>query len=326
MTYYVYSNRCQPLSLLIEKEIKWLADAIQPDDKIIIGIVNPSPSCVDPNDKANTWTRFKEAYNPLNYWERYCMLDSFLKTSGLSEKVAAIVPLARPSVNMKLASNYLPENRIMCLPIEQQSNDEDMKREGMESQREKVFEIPAYTFPDNVDIISPELIFCLMGIGNEKWKSLVSKDVLAYLEKRNIVNRVAAKMTHDVACNTLSKIYMRTVKEDDKIIIANLLRGYRIRNVPNDPKRVTPFEHNDEFTQERCDLSRDLLALRQEISRDLPSESKAPATHRKFGLVMTQLSEYAALLESNSTVNVKKIQEIRRYYEKGKEQWHQEKN
>lgn len=326
MTYYVYSNRCQPLSLLIEKEIKWLTDAIQPDDKIIIGIVNPSPSNVDPNDKANTWTRFKEVYNPLSYWERYYMLDSFLKSSGLSEKVAAIVPLARPSVNMKLASNYLPENRIMCLPIEQQSNEEDVKREGMESQGEKIFEIPAYTFPDNVDIISPELIFCMMGIGNEKWKSLVSKDVLAYLENKNIVNRVAAKMTCNVARNTLSKIYMRTVKEDDKIIIANLLRGYHIRNVPNDPKRVTSLEHNDEFTQEWCNLSRDLLALRQEILRDLPSESKAPTTHGKFSLVMTKLSEYAALLESDSAVNVEKIQEIRRYYEEGKEQWQQEKN
>lgn len=326
MKYYVYSNRCQPLSLLIEKEIEWLADAIQPNDKIIIGIVNPSPSCVDPNDKANTWTRFKEEYNPLNYWERYRMLDSFLKTFGLSEKVAAIVPLARPSVNMKLASNYLPENRIMCLPIEQQSNEEDMKREGMESQDEKVFEIPAYTFTDNVDIISPELIFCLMGIGNEKWKSLVSKDVLAYLDKRNIVNRVAAKMTYEFACNTLSKIYMRTVKEDDKIIIANLLRGYGIRNVPNNPKRVTPFEHNDEFTQERRDLGSDLLALRQEILRDLPSESKAPTTHRKLSLLINNLREYAALLESNSAVSAEKIQEIRRYYEEGKEQWHQEKN
>lgn len=326
MKYYVYSNRCQPLSLLIEKEIKWLAEVIQPNDKIIIGIVNPSPSCIDPNDKAIIWTRFKEAYNPLNYWERYCMLDSFLKTFGLSEKVAAIVPLARPSVNMKLASNYLPENRIMCLPIEQQSNEEDMKREGMESQGEKVFEIPAYTFNDNVDIISPELIFCLMGIGNDKWKSLVSKDVLDYLDKRNIVNRVAAKMTYDFACDTLSKIYMRTVKEDDKIIIANLLQGYRIKNVPNNPKRVTPFEHNDEFTQERCDLKSDLLALRQEILRDLPRESEAPAAYRNFRSVMDQLSKYATMLESNSDVNVEKIQEIRQYYEKGKEQWHQEKN
>ncbi|MDE5772439.1 MAG: hypothetical protein K2I06_12575 [Ruminococcus sp.] len=326
MKYYVYSNRCQPLSLLIEKEIKWLADTIQPDDKIIIGIVNPSPSCVDPNDKANTWTRFKEEYNPLNYWERYCMLDSFLTTSGLSEKVTAIVPLARPSTNMKLASNYLPKNRIMCLPIEQQSTEEDMKREGMKRQSEEIFEIPAFTFPDNVDIISPELIFCLMGIGNEKWKSLVSKDVLAYLEELDIVNRVAAKMTRFVARETLSKIYMRTVKEEDKIIIASLLRGYRISNVPNDPKRVTPFEHNDEFTQERCDLSRDLLALRQEILSDLPSKSKAPATYEKFSLVITKLSEYAVLLESDRAVNVEKIQEIRQYYEEGKEQWHQEKN
>lgn len=326
MKYYVYSNRCQPLSLLIEKEIKWLAGAIKSDDKIIIGIVNPNPSCIDPNDKANTWTRFKEAYNPLNYWERYYMLDSFLKTSGLSKKVAAIVPLARPSVNMKLASNYLPENRIMCLPIEQQSNEEDMKREGMESQGEEIFEIPAHTFTDNVDIISPELIFCLMGIRNEKWKSLVSKDVLAYLEKRNIFNRVAAKMTYDVACDTLSKIYMRTVKEDDKIIIAKLLQGYHIRNVPNVPKGVTPFKHNDEFAQKWCDLSRDLLSLRQEISRDLPSERMAPDTHREFSLIMTKLSEYATLLESNSDVSMEKIQEIRRYYEEGKERWHQERN
>lgn len=213
----------------------------------------------------------------------------------------------------------------MCLPIEQQSNEEDMKREGMESQGEEIFEIPAYSFPDNLDIISPELIFCLMGIGNEQWRSLVSKDVLAYLENHNIVNRVAAKMTRNVARKTLSKIYMRTVKEDDKIIIANLLRGYQIENVPSNPIRVPTFEHNDEFTQERRDLSLDLLALRQEISRDLPNKSKAPTVYGKFRSIMTTLREYATLLDSNCDINAKKIQEIRRYYEESKEQWHQEK-
>ena len=89
MKYYVYNSRCQPLSLLIEKEIQWLADKIDPDDKIIIGIVNPSPSNVDSRDLANSWTRFKPEYNPLNYWERYCMISSFLESSGLSEKVEA---------------------------------------------------------------------------------------------------------------------------------------------------------------------------------------------------------------------------------------------
>lgn len=326
MKYYVYSNRCQPLSLLIEKEIKWLADTIEPDDKIIIGIVNPSPTYVDANDKANTWTRFKPEYNPLNYWERHYMLMSFLTESNLFEKVAAIVPLPRPSTNMKRASNYLPENRIMCLPIEQQSTEEDMKREGMENQGEEIFEIPAYTFPDNVDIISPEFIFCLMGIGNEKWKSLVSKDVLAYLEELNIINRVAARMTRKLACDTLSKIYKRTVKDEDKIIIANLLQGYHIKGVPENLQRIHHYERNNGFHQERSNLSQDLLALRQEISRNLPSKSKAPTTHEKYSSAMNKLSGYITQLDSEDVVNVAQIEEIKRYYDEVKEQWHQEKN
>lgn len=323
MNYYVFSNRCQPLSLLIEEEIKWLAERIKPDDKIIIGIVNPTPSCIDPNDKGNVWTRFKEEYNPLNYWERYCMLTSFLKRSALSEKVEAIVPLARPSVNMKLAANFLPKNRIMCLPIEQQSVEEDMKREGMELQKEIVFDIPAYEFPNNLDIISPELIFCLMGIGNNQWKELVSKDVLDYLERQDIVQRVAAKMSRKVARETLSKIYKRTVKDDDKNIIAGLLHGYAI---PNVPKGAPPFVRNDKFMQVCTDLIVDLKDLRREITKDMPLAEKAPDAHKFFSSAKDQLSSYVKKLESDSSINENDIQDIKQYYEVIKEKWRQEKN
>ncbi len=214
----------------------------------------------------------------------------------------------------------------MCLPIEQQSYEEDVKRQGLENQGESVYEIPAYTFPDNVDIISPELIFCLMGIGSEKWKKMVSEDVLACLEELNIINRVAARMTRNVARDTLSKIYKRTVKDEDKIIIANLLRGYHIKGVPENPERVIPFEHNNAFVQERCNLIHDLSALRQEISRNLPKESMAPTAHRNFSSAMNKLSEYVTQLDSSGVVSVEQMQEIRRYFEEVKEQWNQEKN
>lgn len=326
MKYYVYNSRCQPLSLLIEKEIQWLADTIGPDDKIIIGIVNPSPASADPNDRPATWARFKEAYNPLSYWERYCMIASFLKSSGLSEKVEAIVPLARPSTNMQLASNYLPdkEKRIMCLPIAQQSYEEDEKYYGLTSQRETVFKIPSFEFPDGLDIISPELIFCLMGIGNDKWKKLVSNDVLEYLLSRNIVNRVVGKMTYEFACDTLAKIYLRTVKADDKIIIANLLLGYDIQGVPKNPRSLVLDDYNEVPPKSWLDLSNDLFTLQQEISRDLPSEEEAPNTYRTFDPAKQKLSEYLVMINSRKATSMEQYQEIRDYHAEVKAKWNQQ--
>jgi hypothetical protein len=325
MKYYVYNSRCQPLSLLIEKEIQWLADAIAPEDRIIIGIVNPSPTTADPNDRPTTWARFKEAYNPLSYWERYCMIASFLKKSGLSEKVEAIVPLARPSTNMRHASNYLPDRnqRIMCLPIAQQSYEEDMKYEGMVDQGEEVFKIPSYTFPDGLDIISPELIFCLMGIGNDKWKQLVSKDVLGYLLSRNIFNRVVSKMTYRFASETLAKIYLRTVKADDKVIIADLLQGYHIEGVPDQPKPLEPSEGEKVRPEELSALEIDLKELQQEISRDLPSQDEAPEAYVVFDAVKKKISEYLLLISSDKNIDMQKYQKISDYYKEVKAKWQQ---
>lgn len=319
MKYYVYNSRCQPLSLLIEEEIRWLADKIDPDDKIIIGIVNPSPSNVDSRDLANSWTRFKPEYNPLNYWERYCMISSFLESSGLSEKVEAIVPLARPSTNMHLASNYLPEkeNRIMCLPIAQQSIEEDMKHTGMKNQGEEVFIIPSHTFPGGLDIISPELIFCLMRIGNTKWKTLVSQTVADYLEDHDISNRVVSNMKRDIARETLSKIYLRTVKEDDKRIIAKLLQGDRIKGVPSlestgvvmvAPKKLWVLEG-------------DLKALQETLSHELPSEEEAPETYAIFAPAKQQIIEYRKLISSCKEMDNEKFQEINQYLKGVKAEW-----
>ena len=157
---YIYSGRLQPLSKLNEREILWICNNIKKDDK------------------ASTWTRFREEFNPLTYWERYEIISDFIKRQELTDKISAIVPLPRPSINMKKAVNYLPDDRVMLLSIIRYSEEEDNKELGMTSQGETVKKIPAYTFGKDNTIISPELIFCLMAIENDRWKELVSYKVL----------------------------------------------------------------------------------------------------------------------------------------------------
>lgn len=321
MKYYVYNSRCQPLNNLIQAEIKWLADHIEPDDKIIIGIVNPFPSKIDPDDRADDTTRFDPKYNPLSYWERYEMLDSFVKVSGLSEKVAAIVPMPRPSVNMKSASNYLPERdkRKMCLSCAQQSETEDNKRRGMENQGEEIEPIPSYEFPDSLDIISPELIFCMMRIGNTRWTELVSEDVASYLDEHDILDRVAGTMKQKDAKEDLKKIYRRAAKADDKDKIGELLQGCGIIGVPEVNKKTS--RKNPQKLQE---LYGDLIFLREEIRKGLPSCEVAPKTNKKFTLAIEELDGYVKEIDSGK-VDESRMHEINECYCKVKESWKQEK-
>lgn len=326
MKYYVYNSRCQPLNNLIQAEIKWLADNIEPDDKIIIGIVNPYPENIDPGDNADTTTRFDIKYNPLSYWERHEMIASFLEKSGLFQKVAAIVPMPRPSTNMSAASNYLPERdmRWMCLSRAQQSETEDNKRRGMERQGEQVKEIPSYTFPDSLDIISPELIFCLMRIGNPRWTDLVSADVANYLEDHDVSDRVSGNMKQRDAKEDLSKIYLRALKADDKEKIGKLLQGYGIRGVPQMSSSFSK-KTSKGTTQELQNLYSDIESLRQSIVDALPEKDDAPDTYKYFSIAINELSAYQSEISSDN-VNAKRMQEIRHSYNKVKQAWQKEKN
>lgn len=244
---YIYSGRLQPLSKLNEREILWICNNIKKDDKVIIGIVNPNPLFIDKDDKASTWTRFREEFNPLTYWERYEIISDFIKRQELTDKISAIVPLPRPSINMKKAVNYLPDDRVMLLSIIRYSEEEDNKELGMTSQGETVKKIPAYTFGKDNTIISPELIFCLMAIENDRWKELVSYDVYTYLKSINIKNRIFAKLTSNEAKNTIKKIYRRTGNDDEKMAIYEIIKN-DFPDIPAPKQRNKKYKIGVTFT------------------------------------------------------------------------------
>ena len=294
--YYVYTSRFQPLNLLIEEELKWLSTNIKQDDKIIIGIVNPNPQLADPGDKADTWTRFKIQYNPMSYWERYCMISSFLRANeALKEKVEMICPLPRPSVNIKGASNYLPSaaDRVMCLQISQDNDQEDQKRRGLEKQGETIFEIPSYTFQPSLTLISPELLCCLMALGSQEWDKFVSLDTKKYLEDLEIPDRVLHCFTRKEAKRVLKRIYNRESTSSEQAVlfpICNIL----VTGIEKPIIRIT------ELPSSVTDLINNMQNLVLEINNELiHMKSKAPKSYETFKGKKEELLQTIEKLKNN---------------------------
>lgn len=294
--YYVYTGRLQPLSLLNEEELKWLCNNIQKEDYIIIGIVNPNPKFPDSSDMAESWTRFKIEFNPLTYWERHTIVSEFVKKNNLENKISAILPLPRPSVDMSRAANFLPAERIMCLSIVHDNDEEENKKIGMEKQGEKIRTIPAYSFDKKLTIISPELIFCLMASGSDFWKNLLSNDVCNYLESINIKNRVVANLYYEQAIKKIEKIYRGTSDYDEKKFIYDIIKG-SINNLPM-PVHMQNIEPK---------LKRDIQLLKQLIynliicmKNELPSLcSDAPRQYKSFCNDLSELEQLYNLIDNN---------------------------
>ncbi len=287
--YYVYSLRCQPFNLLNQEELKWLVNNIPESDQIIVGIVNPHPNYIDTADKATTWTRFKIEYNPLNYWERFCMVKNFIDKSNYKDKIAGITPLPRPSTNMEKARNYLPSDYTMCLSIVHNSEQEEMKEYGLKSQGETNIKIiPAYTFSKNITIISPELICCLMAIDGDDWKELVSDDVRNYLVDNNVSAR-AKCMKRGYALNVLKTIYNRTTNDEEKIILFGILNKY-IDDI--NPPSIIPVSHQNPKESDIDALIISIEELHKDLSLELPSLIEdAPKQFELFSSYQCELYE-----------------------------------
>ena len=220
--YYVYTSRFQPLNLLNVEELKWLAHNIEEQDRIIIGIVNPNPQLADPGDNADSWTRFKRNYNPLNYWERYSLINEYLLGDELlKNKIIMICPLPRPSVNMLSASNYLPphDERMMCLQVSQDNDQEDQKHSGLERQGERIFEIPSFEFDASLTMISPELICCLVALGSENWIDFVPESNKNSLKRMGFIDRVRLVFPSRDAKRILRRIYNRECTSSEQQIL-----------------------------------------------------------------------------------------------------------
>lgn len=219
MIYYIYNTRFQPFNNENYEELKWLINKIKDDgnkDKIILGIVNPSPNSTDPRDYPMSWKRFRIHFNPLNYWQRYRVINIIVDKLGCREQIAGIVPMSRPSVNMEGASNYLPDKceRRICVPRILNDELEETKIEGLINQEESYLEIPAYNFDAKNRIISPELITCLIALRCEKWVEFVPECIRDYLRDSVKIEMIIRKnFQYDEAEDELKKIYKHMKEE-----------------------------------------------------------------------------------------------------------------
>lgn len=104
--YEIFTGRFQPFHIGHYLTVKHLAEIS--DRKIVIGIVNPDPAHPIAGDQQKDWHRFEKSMNPLNFWERQKLIWLALADSEFKQKVEAVVPIARPSVNMGRANQFLP--------------------------------------------------------------------------------------------------------------------------------------------------------------------------------------------------------------------------
>ncbi len=228
--YYVYCFRCQPLSKLNEFEIIQLSKTIKQEDKIIIGIINPNPNAISSQDAPTQWRRLLKVFNPLSYWERYNIVRQFIDRANLSDKIVAIVPLLRPSLNMDFNSNYLSEKseRIMCVCKIYENVEYEQKYDGLVSQGENV-----YVIKTNCQwlekIFSPELFFGLMGSNDDRWELFIDNEVKEYLNNIKISRRVLKAFEEDETHTPISgimKAYNNITNINDKNIFFNEFKKY----------------------------------------------------------------------------------------------------
>ena len=317
--YYVYNGRFQPFSLLNEAELDWLVENTNAEDKIIVGIVNPTPTFIDASENADSWVRFKLEYNPLSYWERYEQIKAYIDKKGIADKVCAITPLPRPSKNMVAAMNYLPpkDKRVICLPIVHDSELEEEKREGLVRQGEDPMIIPSETFGAALTIISPELIFCLMAINNDGWENLVSTEVREHLISLNVERRLPERgLSREKAIATLRKIYKRTSNSMEALLLYNIL--YRDITDIDRPKEKT--EAIRERTQRVEQLRRIIHNLLDEIETEITALRRdAPNQYRIFSESLVLLYRYDLMLEG--TPSDEQLDKISLDVEDIKEKW-----
>ncbi len=239
MSYYVYHTRFQPLTKLHEKELSFLANYIDKNDKIIIGIVNYYPQFESKED--SDWLNFDVRFNPLSYWERYMQILSFVDSS-LKDKIEAIVALPRPSkVEEKVLNNFLPpkKERKMCLPCVRKYDDQiqKIKRRGLENNAEEIFDIKSYEFGSEYTIASSSLMFLLMWITNryDVCKHFVSDRIIESMRKSNVLNRLRMSINdQNFVEDEIKSIYSIALIDKDskgkseKEIIYNILKEYDI--------------------------------------------------------------------------------------------------
>ncbi len=243
---YIYNTRFQPFSNENIEELKWLIKKIREDDKddkIIFGIVNPSPNNPDEKDFPLNWKRFRIQFNPLTYWQRYQSIKLIIKSLNCENRVSGIVPMPRPSVNMNSAYNFLPprSERKICIPVIFNDALEDTKVEGVKNQGEDYQIIPANEFDPQYRIISPELITCLIALGYKHWEQFVPPVIRSYIKSVGIVKSVTSVLSYADAEEEINKIYSQMKEDILKNEMEKLFKDYLNITIPNLQTRKLPI-------------------------------------------------------------------------------------
>ena len=304
--HYVFTSRCQPLTRLIEQEILWLSRNIKNNDRIILGVVLPDPQKVNERDYHDHWVEAEKHFNPLTYWERHDALLSFVRAHNLERKVDAILPLSRPSTNMEEAIPFLPPDRKMCVPVVHDDDNEEQKIKGIEHQNEEYFLIPAKEcsdeFPKQLCMISQELIFSLIALGDDSWDELVSPDVASRLKVLNMQERLMkadTALTKEMALSKINKIYSRTADEDEKMELYWLLSKY-LREYYDSGALSTVYASVAEVDG----LVEALSTFITELEYEIPVlKEKAPKQHKKFSDLLRFARNLRSILNKRDNID-----------------------
>lgn len=190
---YIFHGRFQPFHIGHLSVLNYLLTNTEND--IIIGIINPNPLQILPGDDKR-FVRFSPERNPLSFWERYHCINLINRANNWEDRIIGIVPLPRPSINLKQANCYIP-NKPRTFVICNRGNDEieRWKKEQYEKNDEKVFLVPVYELPPFCQLVSGEFIRCLIALKNSKWKDLIPFPARTYMEEEKLDLKIAGNIT-----------------------------------------------------------------------------------------------------------------------------------
>ena len=193
--YCIFGGRFQPFHVGHLAAIQHLADSTS--WQIVIGIVNPDPLELWRGD-GRGWHRFDRKDNPLNYWERLACIQKCVGCGPLGQRVEAVVPLPRPSVNLARASRFLPPKpRIFALCPLPGDEVESWKGDAYRGQGESVHHINISALPAFTALASGRVLRALIAVGNPAWELLVPETIVPHLHSIGFPSRVAASMTEE---------------------------------------------------------------------------------------------------------------------------------
>lgn len=176
MTHAIFGGRFQPFHL---GHLSVVEHIVQEERQLIIGIINPNPR----RPETPQFFRFAPLDNPFNYWERYLMIWRTLQSKSLTNGVM-VVPLPRPSVNLKRATQFLPPDRIWYIPTTDEFD--NWKITKYEEQGE---EVRGLAIDQEMAIYNSTIIRKQMNQDGD-WKSAVHHEVAEVIDQINGVARV----------------------------------------------------------------------------------------------------------------------------------------